>query len=233
MSPKGFAKKTAPWMPWLGSVAFVSLSYGLFAGLLGVPADYQQGDAFRVIYVHVPCAMLSLSLYFAMVVCSFSTYMWRIKVADMLAEQCAFIGATFTFLALTTGAIWGKPMWGAWWIWDGRLTSELVLFFLYGGIIGLRSAINDTYKASRACALLSMVGVINLPIIHYSVTWWHTLHQKSTLLGMHQPTMAHEMLWPLLASMAGFSLLAAWLLIQNVRIEIHKSISARKRGGVS
>ncbi len=220
LSPKGFLRGTKFWARVLGVLAILLMGYGLFAGLFLVLADYQQGDAFRIIYVHVPCAMLSMSLYFAMALMSFSTYVWRLKIADMLAANCAILGAVFAALALCTGAVWGKPMWGTWWVWDGRLTSELVLFFLYLGVIALRSAIADAFKASRACALLSILGIVNLPIIHFSVNWWHTLHQKSTLLGLHTPTMADSMLWPLLASMAGFCCFAAWWVIQNTRADI-------------
>ncbi len=228
LSPKGFVRKTAILTRWLGWLAIMTLLYGVISGLWLVPPDYQQGDAFRIIYVHVPCAILSLALYLAMAVMSGVTYVWRIKIADSLAKQCARMGICFTLLALLTGAIWGKPMWGTWWVWDGRLTSELVLFFLYAGVILLRSSMTDAYQAARACALLSIVGVINLPIIHYSVYWWHTLHQQSTLLAWHKPSMATEMLIPLLASILGFSLLACWLVIQYTRVDLLTKIHGGK-----
>ena len=223
LSARGFFHKMSTFAKVLGYLGLGCLIYGLVAGLFLVPPDYQQGDAFRIIYVHVPCAVLSLGIYLAMVIFSGISYIWKIKIADILAKQSALIGIWFTFLALVTGAIWGKAMWGTWWIWDGRLTSELVLFFLYAGVILLRHAISDSYQASRAASLLSMVGVINLPIIHFSVVWWHTLHQPSTLLGLHKPTIAPEMLMPLLGAILGFCLLAAWMVIQYTRCELIKT----------
>ena len=187
---------------WLGALVF--LSYGLYGGLVLSPSDYQQGDAFRILYVHVPCAFLSLFIYVLMAFYSILYLIWRIKIFDVFSVACAPIGALFTFLALATGSIWGKPMWGTWWIWDARLTSELILLFLYCGYIGLHNAIPDSKIAAKACAILAIVGVVDIPIIHFSVTWFQTLHQGATLSKLSAPSLAPQMLWPLLGMLLGF-----------------------------
>lgn len=196
------------------------LIYGLMGGLWLSPPDYQQGDAFRIIYIHVPFAALSLSIFVFMAVLSVINLVWRIKLADVLAKVSASIGAWFTFLALVTGSIWGKPMWGTWWIWDARLTSELILLFLYLGIIALRNAINNPDAAARSCAFLTIIGVIDIPIIHYSVNWWNTLHQQATILKFAAPSISAVMLYPLLAMLAAFYCYFAALLLMKARTEI-------------
>lgn len=182
-----------------GSLTLLGVSYGLFMA----PSDYIQQDAFRIIYLHVPAAFVSLSLYALLGSFSAIYLIWRVKVADVIALACAPIGAGFTLLALITGAIWGQPMWGTWWVWDARLTSELILLFLYFGYMALRSAIKDQNKAGKACAIIGVVGLIDLPIIHYSVKWWNTLHQGPTLSQFAKPSIASQMLWPLILSITG------------------------------
>lgn len=208
-------------MPYTGVIAGLLIAYGLIVGLFVAPADYQQGEAYRIIYVHVPCAILSLSIYMAMAVCSAVYLIWRIKVADVVAVSLAPIGMMFAFCALVTGAIWGKPMWGTWWIWDARLTAELILFFLYVGYVSLHHAIGNPQQAAKVCALLAIVGAVDIPIIHYSVVWWHTLHQGSTLQlgGGH---IDPAMLKPLLAMLLGFGAYALTLVLLSIRVEMLK-----------
>ena len=162
------------------------------------PSDYQQGDAYRIIFIHVPCAWMGLFAYLFMAANGFVALVWRIKLSEVLAMASAPVGAAFTFITLVTGSLWGKPMWGTWWTWDARLTSELVLLFLYFGVIGLYHAIEDRRQAARAAAFLALVGVVNLPIVHFSVNWWNTLHQGSTVRLMGPSKIDPAMLWPLL-----------------------------------
>lgn len=203
-SPKHFYVLSDRLVPILWILACILLGYGLVAGLLFAPADYQQGDAYRIIYIHVPCAALSLAVFVMMAVAAAIYLIWRIKLADVVAKVSAPLGAWFTFLALLTGSLWGKPMWGTWWIWDARLTSELILLFLYLAVITLRSAIPNTDSSSRITSIFILVGVVDIPIIHYSVNWWNTLHQKSTILQFAKPTLAPSMLYPLIATLLGF-----------------------------
>jgi len=206
--------------PWFGWPAFVLIAVGLFGGVVLAPADYQQGDAFRIVYVHAPSAWLSMLVYGTMAAAAAVGLIWRIKLAHAVAAASAPIGASFTVLALATGSIWGKPMWGTWWVWDARLTSELLLLFLYAGVMALRSSIDDRDRADRASALLAIVGIVNLPIIHYSVNWWNTLHQASTLTKIGKPSMAGDMLWPLLTMLLGFTLYFGAVLLVRLRGEI-------------
>jgi heme exporter protein C len=206
--------------PWLGWLALILIVAGLCGGLVLAPPDYQQGDAFRIVYVHAPSAWLSMFVYATMAFAAAIGLVWRIKLAHAVAAASAPVGASFTFLALATGAIWGKPMWGTWWVWDARLTSELLLLFLYAGVIALRGSIDDRDRADRASAVLAVVGVVNLPIIHYSVVWWNTLHQPSTLTKIAKPSMAGEMLWPLLVMLLGFTLYYGAILAVRLRAEI-------------
>jgi heme exporter protein C len=211
------AGRLAPWFGWPAGVCIV---VGLCGGLVLAPADYLQGDSFRIVYVHAPSAWLSMLVYGTMAVAAAIGLVWRIKLAHAVAASAAPIGASFTALALATGAIWGKPTWGTWWVWDARLTSELLLLFLYAGVMALRASIDDRDRADRASALLAIVGVVNLPIIHYSVYWWNTLHQPPTLTRIGKPTMAAEMLWPLLAMLLGFTLYFGAVLLVRLRAEI-------------
>jgi heme exporter protein C len=184
------------------------------------PADYQQGDAFRIIYVHVPSAYLSMMIYVTMATASAIGLVWRIKLAHAVAASAAPIGASFTFLALVTGAVWGQPMWGTWWVWDARLTSELILLFLYFGYMMLRASFDDVARADRASAVLAVVGVVNIPIIHYSVIWWATLHQGPTISKLDNPSITSDMLWPLLAMILGFTLFFLAVMTQRVQGEV-------------
>ncbi len=206
--------------PWLFRSSFVSLLVGLIWALVYAPADYQQGDSFRIFYLHVPAAMLSMGIYLGMAIAALSGLVWQLKLANASAAALAPIGAVFSAMALITGAAWGKPMWGTWWIWDARLTSELILLFLYLGVIALHNAFEDKNLAGKAAGILSLVGVINLPIIHYSVEWWNTLHQGSTVSKLGAPSMSTSMLWPFLICLLGFSLLTAAIVCQRFRTEI-------------
>ncbi|RJS92117.1 heme ABC transporter permease [Salinisphaera sp. Q1T1-3] len=208
------------WARWLAVPGLVLAGYAVFAGLVLVPADYQQGDVFRILYIHVPSAWLSLFGYTAMAVAGVITLVWRLKLAEIFIVAAAPIGASFTFLALVTGAIWGKPTWGTFWVWDARLTSELILLFLYLGVIALHQAIESPRTAARACALLSIVGVVNVPIIHYSVVWWTTLHQGATVKLTGGSHMESDMLWPLLAGALGFTLIFGWLTLWGMRVQL-------------
>lgn len=213
-------------MPWILLAMAIAFAYGLVGGLVLAPADYQQGDSFRIIYVHVPAAFLSLMAYVGMAVAAALHLIWRIKVADLAAAASAPLGASFTLLALITGGLWGKPMWGTWWIWDARLTSELILLFLYVGYMALRSAIPNRDQAAKASAVVALCGVINIPIIHYSVEWWHTLHQGATISRFARPAIADEMLYPLLAMLLAFFLFYIGVLLIKIRGEILR----RERG---
>ena len=192
--------------PWLAAGAAVCLLAGLWLGLVVAPADYEQGESYRIIYVHVPSAWLSMFTYVVMAVSSAVFLIWRLKVADTVAAAAAPIGAAFTAAALITGSFWGKPMWGTWWVWDARLTSELLLLFLYFGYMALRGALDTPSSAARAAAILAVVGVVNIPIIHFSVEWWNTLHQPASITKFDKPSMHISMLRPLLLMTLGFQL---------------------------
>lgn len=194
--------------------------YGAVGGLYLAPADYQQGDAFRIIYVHVPSAFLSLFIYFIMAFFSVIGLIFRIKLAELIVSGSVFSGSWFTFLALLTGSVWAKPMWGAWWVWDARLTSELILLFLYLGVIALRSAIPERHMAAQASAILLMLGLANIPVIHYSVYWWNTLHQGATLHFLSPSLIEPSMLYPLLSMMAAFISFYFIVLLLHIRCEI-------------
>jgi heme exporter protein C len=211
------ATRLTPWLSWPAAALIVA---GLYGGLVLAPPDYQQGDGFRIIYVHAPCAWMSLMVYVTMAISAAVGLIWRMKVAHAVAASCAPIGASFTFAALVTGSLWGRPMWGTYWEWDPRLTSELILLFLYLGYMGLRSAIDDVQRADRASALLAIVGVINVPIIHYSVLWWNSLHQAPSVMKLAKPEMPAAMLIPLLMMLAGFTLFFFALLLVRMRAEI-------------
>jgi heme exporter protein C len=211
------AARLTPWFAWPAALLIVG---GLYAGLVLAPPDYQQGEGFRIIYVHVPSAWMSLMVYVVMGVAAAVGLIWRMKVAHAVAASCAPIGASFTVAALVTGSLWGKPMWGTWWEWDPRLTSELILLFLYLGYMGLRAGFDDTQRADRAAALLAIVGMVNVPIIHYSVIWWNSLHQAPSVMRFGKPTMPGAMVAPLLVLLLGFTLFFAAVLLVRVRAEI-------------
>jgi heme exporter protein C len=220
ISPKIFYQFANTLLPWLTVFFILTFSYGLIGGLILAPADYQQGEGFRIIYVHVPCAFLSLFIYGVMASAAFTALVWRIKMAFIVIKHSASIGAGFTFLALLTGSLWGKPMWGTWWIWDARLTSELILLFLYLGIMLFQSATAQKRSGSRAVALLILVGFVDLPIIHYSVYWWNTLHQGSTLRLFSPSAIDPSMLYPLLSMIIAFMLYYAIVLFMRIRYDL-------------
>lgn len=218
--PKRFYELTARWHFFLGLVMVCFLAIGVIWGLFFAPADYQQGDAFRLIYVHVPCAVWSMAIYFGMGLLAISLLVWRIKLAGLLLLMSAQMGAWLAFLALVTGSLWGKPMWGTWWVWDARLTSELILLFLYIGILAIGYAYHNTEKADRMAAILTLVGLVDLPIIHYSVYWWSTLHQGATLFVFSKPKIHSSMMYPLLMILIGIGLYCVWLILYKTRSEL-------------
>lgn len=207
-------------LPGFVVAAIVFLVVGLIWALLFAPADYQQGNSFRIIYIHVPSAIVAQSCYMLMAIAGAIGLIWKMKVADMVAKSCAPIGATMAILALATGAIWGKPTWGSWWVWDARLTSMLILLFLYLGVIALHSAIENEATAAQSGAVLALVGLVNIPIIKYSVDWWNTLHQPATFTLTEKPAMAPEMWMPLLVMVIGFYCFFAVSLMMRTRNEI-------------
>jgi heme exporter protein C len=219
-SPPYVYGTAAALVPWFLGLAAIAIGYGLVDGLVFAPPDYQQGDAFRIIYVHVPSAWLSLFAYVGMAVAAAIALIWRIKMGYAVAAASAPIGASFTLLTLVTGSLWGRPMWGTFWAWDPRLTSELILLFLYVGVMSLRSAFEDPARGDRAAALLALVGVVNVPIIHFSVVWWNSLHQGATVARFGKPTMAASMLWPLLSMALGFMLFYGAVLCMRLQGEV-------------
>ena len=222
-SPKYFYQVSRRWSFWLGILTAILLVTGLYWGLVVAPPDYQQGDSYRIMFVHVPAAWMSMFVYMAMAVSGVIVLVWRMKVAEAFMRASAPLGASFTFLALVTGSLWGKPMWGTYWVWDARLTSELILLFLYLGFIGLQSAIEDRRSAARAGAVLALVGVVNIPIIHYSVEWWSTLHQGSTVTKIDAPSITLDMLMPLLLMAIAFTTYYVTVALKRTRLEILES----------
>jgi len=219
-SPRSFFRFSEVVTPWVGGLAFILLAVSLYWGLVIAPTDYQQGESYRIIFIHVPAAWMSMFIYMVLAVSAGIGLIWRIKLADMVAAASAPIGAWFTFLALVTGSLWGKPMWGTWWVWDGRLTSELILLFLYLGYMAMLSSIDDRRAASRSAAILALVGIVNIPIIHFSVEWWSTLHQPATITKLEKPSMDASMLWPLLLSALAFKLYYATVVLVRTRCEV-------------
>ncbi|MBU2570694.1 MAG: heme ABC transporter permease [Gammaproteobacteria bacterium] len=219
-SPPHFYAFTGRLLPWLTAIFIILTAVGLYGGLFLAPADYQQGDSYRIIYIHVPSAWMSLFIYVVMAVAGAIGLVWRIKLAEIVMISSASVGAGFTFIALLTGSLWGKPMWGTWWVWDARLTSELILLFLYLGVIALYGAIDDKRTASRAVAILAIVGVVNIPIIHYSVEWWNTLHQGPTVSKIDKPSIHVSMLIPLLTMAVAFKFYYLVAMLQRARTEL-------------
>lgn len=216
-NPARFMRMSAAALPWVGALASAILAAGLVWSLVFAPPDYQQGESVRIMFIHVPAAWMALSVYLFVAVASAVALVWRHPLAEIAAQAAAPVGAGFTFVCLTTGSLWGRPMWGAWWVWDARLTSVLVLFFLYLGYIALVNAFDDATRGGRAAALVGVVGVVNLPIIKFSVDWWNTLHQPASVLRFGGPTIAASMLLPLLVMALGFALLFGWLLLLRMR----------------
>ena len=216
-SPPTFDRFADRWTPWAFLIAFLGLAIGMYGALYSVPADYQQGENFRILYIHVPSAWMSLFIFVAMAAQSFIALVWRIKLCEILAMASAPVGAAFTVITLVTGSIWGKPTWGTWWTWDPRLTSELVLLFLYVGVMGLNGAIEDRRAAARAAGFLALLGVINVPIVHFAVQWWNTLHQGTTIRLLGPSKMDASMMWPLLATVIGTKAWYIGSLLQRAR----------------
>lgn len=221
-----FVERVLPWFVGLTLALFV---VGLYLGFTS-ETDYQQGDTVRIMYVHVPAAWLSMMCYSVMALSAIGTLVWRHPLADVSHKAAAPLGAAFTLIALVTGSLWGKPMWGTWWAWDARLTSMLILFFLYLGYIALWQAIEDEAKAARAAAILALVGVVNVPIIKFSVDWWNTLHQPASVMRLDGPTIHPEFLWPLLIMALAFTLLFFTLHMMAMRNEIwRRRVGAQRR----
>jgi heme exporter protein C len=200
-SPPTFYRFAGTLRPWMFALALILGVVAMYGGLVLAPPDYQQGDDYRIIFVHVPSAWMALFIYAVMAVSAFIALVWRIKLAEVVAMESAPIGAAFTLITLVTGSLWGIRMWGTWWTWDARLTSELVLLFLYLGVLGLYHAFEDRRQGARAAAFLALIGIINVPIVHFSVNWWNTLHQGSTVRLLGPSTMSGSMIWPLLTMM--------------------------------
>ncbi|MDK1387491.1 Heme exporter protein C [Ensifer psoraleae] len=219
-------------LPWFAAATVLFFAVGLWLSFT-TEGDYQQGETVRIMYVHVPAAWLSMMCYTVMAISALGTLVWRHPLADVSAKAAAPIGACFTFLALVTGSLWGKPMWGAWWVWDARLTSVFVLFLMYLGLIALNRAMDDPTRSARVSAVLVLVGFVNIPIIKFSVEWWNTLHQPASVLRLDGPTIDPEFLWPLLIMAVAFTLLFFTLHIAAMRNEIwRRRVTSLRRQAV-
>ena len=219
-NPSRFLAFVGRALPWLWAATAVLFAVGLYEAFFVAPPDYQQGETVRIMFVHVPAAWLGMFCYTLMAVSSIGTLVWRHPLADVSAKSAAPLGAAFTFLALATGSLWGKPMWGTWWVWDARLTSVLVLFLMYLGLIALWRAIDEPTRAARPAAILVLVGFVNIPVIKYSVNWWNTLHQPASVLRLAGPSIDRSILVPLLVMAAAFTLLFVSLHLAAMRNEI-------------
>ncbi|HAI59575.1 MAG TPA: heme ABC transporter permease [Xanthomonadaceae bacterium] len=218
-SPPNFDRFAARWAPWCFSLAILLMLPGVWGALFEVPTDYKQGDSFRILYIHVPAAWSAMFIFVAMAVQAFIALVWRIKACENLAVACAPVGAAFAAITLITGSIWGRPTWGTWWEWDPRLTSMLVMFFLYLGVIALHNAIEDRRAAARAACFLALIGVINVPIVHFSVHWWNSLHQGETIKILSgESRMHYSMLWPLLLMTVATKFWFVGSLLQRARV---------------
>ncbi|MBB2959802.1 heme ABC transporter permease [Methylobacterium sp. R2-1] len=220
--PGHFLRWTGMALPWLAATSAALVAAGLYLTFFVVPPDYQQGDTVRIMYVHVPAAILGMGFYGAMTLSAIGTLVWRHPLADVSQRAAAPIGAAFTLICLVTGSLWGKPMWGTYWVWDARLTSMLVLFLIYCGIIALWRTIEDPSRAARAVSILTLVGAVNLPIIKFSVNWWSTLHQPASILRMGGSSIDSSMLYPLLEMVLAMTLLGVTLHLQAMRTEIYR-----------
>jgi heme exporter protein C len=216
-NPARFMRVSATILPWCAGATVLLLAAGLILALFVAPPDYQQGEAVRIMYVHVPAAYMASLVYVVVALGSAVALIWRHPLADIAAQEAAPLGAGFTLICLISGSLWGEPMWGTWWVWDARLTSVLVLFFLYLGYIALLHAFDEPTRGARAAAILALVGVINLPIIKFSVDWWSTLHQPASIMRLGGPTIASSMLWPLAVMALGFTLFFVTLLLLRMR----------------
>ncbi len=219
-NPARFMRLARVLTPWLGWITAALIAVGLYLALFVAPPDYQQGESVRIMYLHVPAAWMALFVYTTMAAASAVALIWKHPLADIAARNCAPIGAAFTFIALVTGSLWGKPMWGTWWVWDARLTSVLVLFFLYLGYMALANAFDDPARGAKASAILALVGFVNIPIIKFSVDWWNTLHQPASVMRAGGPTIATSMLVPLLIMAVGFTTYFFAVLLIRMRADI-------------
>ena len=219
-NPNRFMRLANVLLPWSVGATLLGLGVGLYLALFASPPDYQQGDSVRIMYIHVPSAWMALFVYTAIAVASLFSLIWRHPLADLAARASAPIGAAFTFLALATGSLWGKPMWGTWWVWDARLTSVLLLFFLYLGHMALMNAFEERERGHRAAAILALVGVVNIPVIKFSVEWWNTLHQPASVFRMDGPTIDPSMLWPLMVMGLAFKFFYVSLLLLQIKAEL-------------
>ena len=219
-NPTRFMSLSASLLPWISGLAAVLIAVGLYLAFFSAPPDYQQGQTVKIMFIHVPSAWLAMGVYLLVAISSFGLLVFRHPLADVSAKAAVPLGAAFTFLALVTGALWGRPMWGAYWVWDARLTSVLILFFLYLGLMALRSSLDDETLASRLTAILALVGVVLLPIIKFSVDWWNTLHQPSSVLRIGGPSIHSSILTPLLVMAAGFMLAFIAMHLMAMRNEI-------------
>jgi len=219
-NPNQFLRLASVLLPWCAGLTVLLLGSGLYLGLFVSPPDYQQGESVRIMYVHVPAAWMALFVYTFMAMASAAALIWKHPLSDLAAKAAAPLGAGFTLIALVTGSLWGKPMWGTWWVWDARLTSVLILFFLYLGHIALTNAFDDPARGARAAAVLALVGFVNVPIIKFSVDWWNTLHQPASVLRLGGPSIDASMLWPLLLMGLAFTFYFFTLLLLRLRSEI-------------
>jgi len=221
-NPARFMRISAAALPWCSWSALAVLSAGLYVALVVAPPDYQQGETVRIMYVHVPAAWMALGIYMFVALASGVALVWRHPLAEIAAGAAAPIGAAFTFVCLATGSLWGRPMWGAWWVWDARLTSVLILFFLYLGYIALVNAFDEPSRGARAGSVLALVGVVNLPIVKFSVDWWNTLHQPASVVRLGGPRIDIAMLVPLLMMSTGFLLLFLALAMLHMRAALNE-----------
>lgn len=221
-NPAEFNRLADRILPWAKLVFLASLGYGLYLALFASPSDYQQGESVRIMYVHVPSAWMAMFTYMMVAGASFTAIVWRHPLALLAGKAAAPIGAVFTVLALVTGSLWGKPMWGTFWEWDGRMTSVLVLLFLYLGYMAIWRGIDEEDKAGRAASILALVGVINIPIIKFSVDWWNTLHQPASVIRLDGPTIHSEMLWPLLLLALAFKAYFVIVFLWRMKLEINR-----------
>jgi heme exporter protein C len=219
-SPRWFYEKTTGWLPWIAIVTFSLLIVGMVWGLAFAPMDAKQGNSYRIIYIHVPVAAFALSGYIVMAIAGAVGLIWRMKMAFIVMISICRIGAVLTFLALITGSIWGKPTWGTWWEWDARITSMLILFFLYMGMIALQQAFQNRDTADKACAILSLVGVINVFIVKYSVEWWNTLHQPATIKIVGESTIDPSMKYPLFLMFLAVAFFFTFVVLLYTRVEV-------------
>jgi heme exporter protein C len=221
-NPARFMRLSGAVFPALAAATAVVLGLGLFLALFVAPPDFQQGESVRIMFVHVPAAWLALMVYLLVAVASAVALVWRHPLAEIAAQAAAPLGAAFTLVCLVTGSLWGRPMWGTWWVWDARLTSVLVLFFLYLGYIALANAFDDPGRGGKAASVLALVGIVNLPVIKFSVDWWNTLHQPDSVFRMGGPTIDPSMLWPLMIMALGYLLLFATLLLLRMRTVLNE-----------